>query len=523
MGVEQHVATDPASCGAGAGSAMIARMAPGPGTRWWRDVFGIDPRALGAVRIGLGLALIVDLSRRTHYFAASYTDAGVVPRLLLDPWMTETVAPFHLWGGSFAYQAFLFALLWIFAGMLIVGWHSRIASIGCWALVTSIQIRNPFLQNFGDSLFRMALFWAMLLPLGRAWSFDALHGRTHPGRRGPVVSVGTAAFLLQVCVMYLFTALLKSGPDWHREGSALYYALHLDYFATPVGVWLRQYPLLCEVFTRATLLLELVGPFLLLLPWWPVRALTAASFIALHSGIAMSYVLGIFPYVDIVVLLAFLPAPVWDTLDRLAAVRQLPRTPPLPPDAAPRRRPVPLPISVLAVVVGVYVVAYNVDGLAGRALLPNWMMRAGLFLGVNQEWRMFAPNAPRFDGWHVMPGTLASGEVIDLSHRGPELSWDPPPAPRGDHQSGRWPILLWMMGDPHNESLRRRYAWWRCVTWNRSHPREQRLESLELYFMFERPPRPGQQARPVKHLMLEHTCPPLRARPRAEAPRRSPP
>jgi hypothetical protein len=57
-------------------------------TGFWRrlaPVAGIDPRALAAPRIGLGAVLLIDLWMRTGRFKALYTDAGVFPRLYLEP------------------------------------------------------------------------------------------------------------------------------------------------------------------------------------------------------------------------------------------------------------------------------------------------------------------------------------------------------------------------------------------------------------------------------------------------------
>jgi hypothetical protein len=101
-------------------------------TGFWRrlaPVAGIDPRALAAPRIGLGAVLLIDLWMRTGRFKALYTDAGVFPRLYLEPWMRHTLVPLHLLSGSVAWEAFLFAVAAVFAVALLLGYHARIAAV----------------------------------------------------------------------------------------------------------------------------------------------------------------------------------------------------------------------------------------------------------------------------------------------------------------------------------------------------------------------------------------------------------
>ena len=54
-----------------------------------RSVFGIDPRALVSLRIGLAGFLMLDLLLRALHLRALYSDAGVMPRTLVDPFYRE--------------------------------------------------------------------------------------------------------------------------------------------------------------------------------------------------------------------------------------------------------------------------------------------------------------------------------------------------------------------------------------------------------------------------------------------------
>jgi hypothetical protein len=59
-------------------------------------------------------------------------------------------------------RAFVVALMWVhaaFAAMLLVGYQSRVASIGSWVMLLSIQNRNTTILDGGDFLLMNLLFW----------------------------------------------------------------------------------------------------------------------------------------------------------------------------------------------------------------------------------------------------------------------------------------------------------------------------------------------------------------------------
>lgn len=464
-------------------------------------IFGIDPRGLASLRIGLGAVLLIDLWMRTGRFKALYTDAGVFPRVFMDPWMRSTISPLHQLGGSLGWEIFLFGVAAVAALCLLLGWRTRIAAVVSWLLLVSLHSRQPLVLNFGDDILRMALFWGMFLPLGCRWSLDAR--RTPAGAPdAPVCSLATAAYLLQIAFVYFFTALLKNGPDWRVNGTALYYALSMDAWVTPLGVFLRDFPWLVSAVTWSTLVLEFVGSFLLFVPIWWLRTATVLAFLALHLGIAMSYRLGIFPWTDLVVLLPFLPPRVWDLLTR--------HRPASASAGGAVRRGTRGPLAGLQnaviVLVFAYVLVYNIDSV--RSLqLPTWLTDAGNFLRVNQRWRMFTPDAPRFDGWFVIPGHLADGSTVDLSVHGPELTWQKPPNISADRKPFRWAIYMWQINDPYtNHLLRKRFVDWSCHEWNASHPPERRLERIEVHFLHEETLPPGEGVRLEPRLLIDYDC-----------------
>src|SRR5207302_774947 len=185
----------------------------------------------------------------------------------------------------------------------------------------SLHNRNPMILQGGDVLLRMLLFWGMFLPLGVRYSLDAL---LKPSTLAPqatrVFSVATVAMLLQVAFMYWFSVFLKTDPVWFGDYTAIYYALSLDHFVTPLGKLLLPYPTLIKGLTFATVSLEALGPVLALLAGvckWPVRVAVILAFATFHIGMGLCLELGLFSSICCVAWLAYLPAGFWNRVGRM--------------------------------------------------------------------------------------------------------------------------------------------------------------------------------------------------------------
>lgn len=93
-------------------------------------------------------------------------------------------------------QGGLFALAAACAVALLVGWRTRLAALGCWLLLSSLQVRQPLIYIGGDSILRLLLFWGLFLPLSARLSLNAVHGRVKP-RTDQDLSGATIARLLR--------------------------------------------------------------------------------------------------------------------------------------------------------------------------------------------------------------------------------------------------------------------------------------------------------------------------------------
>ena len=281
-------------------------------------LFSIDLRSLAVFRMALGVLLLADLYVRVQDLSAHYTDWGALPRdVLVEHFASPLHLSLHLATGSTLGQAIIFLLAGIFALGLLVGFRTPVVTCLSWLLLLSVQARNPRVLHGSDTLLRMLLFWSMFVPLGARYSLDSLFRRSDTDRL-PVPtsmsSVGTAALLLQICLMYWCAAASKSWEVWWYEASAVYYALSMDQFVTPVGRWLLGFPELMVPLSRATIGLEAVGPCLvfvpLFLPW--LRLCLVGAFMSFHLGLALCLNIGAFPYVSMAAWLVFVPGLVWE-------------------------------------------------------------------------------------------------------------------------------------------------------------------------------------------------------------------
>lgn len=278
----------------------------------FREIFSLDLRSLALFRLGLATMVLLDWIDRLPDLRVFYSDAGVVPRTLVTGTHPLSI---HILSGATWFQALLAVVACAFAVLLFVGYRTVLVTLVSWFLLISVHARTPPLMQGGDHLLRMLLFWSIFLPLGACFSVDA----SRPGARPParsLLSLATVAYLLQICQVYWYAAGYKWLAPWREEGTAIYLALHVDYFPTRVGLWLREQPELCRLLTHYTIWLETLGPVLLLLPFHVglQRLVTIAAFIHFHASLALTMELGHFPFVCMVAWLPLLPTSFWDRL-----------------------------------------------------------------------------------------------------------------------------------------------------------------------------------------------------------------
>ncbi|WP_254763519.1 HTTM domain-containing protein [Natrinema marinum] len=486
--------------------------------------FAVDRRALAAFRIALGLLLLADLTLRARNLEAFYTDAGVLPRSALYS-DYGAVYSIHAVSGEAWAIGLLFVVAAGFATAMVVGYRTRLATIGSWLLLVSLHVRNPMVLNGGDVLFRMLLFWAMFLPLSDRWAIDA--GRTDWART-TVSNVATMALLCQVVAMYVVNALHKTEGEMWMNGEAVVYVFSLDYqFTVLLGNVLAEYHDLLSLMTYAWIALVICSPLLLILTGLP-RAALASAFVGMHFGMLLTMRIGLFPLIVVAAFVPFYPPVVWNGASALAtrtglaepsrrwgrrlatAVRGFDSRIDAPAAPIPTARGIRSAVSnvrerggtlfttAVPALFLVLVVLSNAQAV-GYTQVPDPGQSALDAAAAEQHWRMFAPEPLQTDGWYVVPATLENGSTVDAMYES-EVSWEPPPSGAAVYPNARWRKYLSNVYGADNKNHRSYLSNYLCERWNRSH--ETDIEDLELYYV-RQPSEPYNETESTSEIMIQ--------------------
>ena len=429
-------------------------------------------RALAAFRIALGVVLLVDLALRARNLTAFYTDAGVFPRsLLAESYPLARVSLYALSG-----EAWVAGLLFLVAGLaavaLAIGYRTRVAAAVSLVLLASLQARNPFVLNAGDTLLWQLLGAGLLCPLGARWSVDAVRGReAAPGERSPTDRdrfAGPAAALLLTVVLavYVSNAVVKLGGEAWPAGEAVETVFRLTYLHGPLGGLVPESPALLAAATYGWLALLVASP-LLVVSAGRVRAAIAGLLAAAHLSMALTLQIGVFSLVSATALVPFFPPFVWDRAESLAApaIERLRSAvgrhsesaaggagaagslsdvgddrATVVPDrgtvgrVTPDRETLDRVVAVVAAILLVSLLAWTAMGL-GVVAAPEPV--AAVSDPTESDWDMFAPEPPSTDRLVLATATTADGDHVDA------LYGDPVAADRSPSDARRYPTARW--------------------------------------------------------------------------------
>jgi Vitamin K-dependent gamma-carboxylase len=131
-------------------------------------------------------------------------------------------------------DAWIEALFWVFlasAIMLTAGFLTRVNGLLVFLCLTSIQQRNLYITNSGDTFLRLAGFFLIFAPAGAALSLDRLL-RVRLGKETPQVQPRSPwaqrMIQLELSLLYFVAFVWKlKGSPW-LQGTALSYIYHLD-------------------------------------------------------------------------------------------------------------------------------------------------------------------------------------------------------------------------------------------------------------------------------------------------------
>lgn len=403
-----------------------------PLREFFKNQFALDLRSLACYRIGLGVLVLLDLVLRLEDITAFYTDQGIVPRSLLTIGLAyPSQWSFHLMNGTATFQWLLFLVTAVAALMLACGCRTRLATVACWLMLVSLHSRNPIVLNAGDKYLELLLFWGIFLPLGRYWSIDRL---CQPAIRSVLVSsLATFALHVQVLLVYVCTGLLKREVESWRAGDAIRLALSKDYLVTGIGQQMLEYPALLNWLTHATVFLEIVGAIALVLSRGWCRFIILCVFMLFHVGLALCFSIGLFPYVCIVALIAFLPSHFWRKV--LQEPVDLPEQQFYAAENHPFAHLAQRTIIILALCIAIW---SNVASVNSAWAMPAGVRNAALAFRLPQGWRLFVDLKDVDDGWFVFHAQFADGSSTDLLTGGSPVSYAKPPLASATFPNFRW-------------------------------------------------------------------------------------
>ncbi|MBI4347564.1 MAG: HTTM domain-containing protein [Elusimicrobia bacterium] len=288
--------------------------------RAWNEFFfePASPLPVCAFRVAYGLLVLVDILLLMPDAGTWFSEAGILPVAVqqrLQPMSRLDVmgALVQSEAGALVFLAALAAA----ATALTAGFKTRAAAVITFLGLTSLHHRNVFILHGGDTLLRVMGFFLIFSQAGARLSVDAWlargRGRAAPARVEPWAQ---RLLQLQLCAMYVFTAVSKmSGTMW-AEGTAVYFVLNLDEFRRfPVPIIPHYLPLV-KLATWGTLAVEFaVGT----LVWVrELRYVVLAAGLCLHLSIEWAMNVPLFQWTAIAGYLLFVRA---DDLE--AALRRL--------------------------------------------------------------------------------------------------------------------------------------------------------------------------------------------------------
>lgn len=278
--------------------------------------FRIDPRALAIFRVTYGILLMIDVLRRIPYTQLMYSKEGVLPNKIISdyPFSSDLFSVLLSFDGPIETRIF-FYFAFVAAFLFTIGFKTRLFHLLSAACLFSVHTKNILVENGGDQVMNIMMMWSLFLPLGKRLSIDSLlkslrktpEGTSAelndrelgaPSRTG-LWNIVLFACLCQIAAIYFFNTVSKSGPTW-RDGTALFYVLHMDRQITEFAVWSRaNLPYgLTVLLTWGTLLIEGSASALILSPIWVTwcRRLAVVLLTGLHLGIAAWMNVGLFSW-----------------------------------------------------------------------------------------------------------------------------------------------------------------------------------------------------------------------------------
>jgi len=485
----------------------------------------VDTRALAALRMTLGLTLLIDLVHRSRHIRMFYTDDGVYPLSAYEfTYTSYTGDSIHALSGSLWFQQLLFVIAGLFAVAFLLGYRTRLVGLVSVLLLFSLHARNPGVLNGGDRLLRVIILVSLVAPLGERWSIDALRRRS---AREQVASPGTVALLVQPIAVFTANAILKHrGENWYA-GNGLEIAMANDVMTVHLGNVIAGHSGLLTLLNYGWVTLLAGSSVFLLLSAGRPRAFAALAYIGAFAGMLLTMAVGVFPLALSASVIPFLTPPFWNWLGRRVPDRwgeRLPTAAQLGPLGRPpveRRLLGALrdrgftelaagtvtvaraSMAVAGIVVLAWILVFTASDVTGRDV-PDALDREH---AQQQSWGLYAPDPSEAYSWYPVEAGLANGTAVD-AFGGGTLSFDRPPDASKTYETFRHRKYMQRVrdsGKDHTSNIiAKRYADWACRRANATY--DSRVERITVYRMYQPSPIDGEFEEPRRITVIERYC-----------------
>lgn len=441
--------------------------------------FSVDLRSLALMRIGVGAVLLIDLLFRLQYVNIFYSDTGLLSRSTAIAKLNPQLISLHLANGSEYFQFFLIFLQIAISLCLIVGYKTRIVTFLSWILYISLFSRNPYINYGADFLLLYLLLLGIFLPWGARFSLDQPSYKN----TSSVLSAASWAYIFHIMMLYGFAGLNKSLAAGWQSGNAIFYTLSFAPFHKPMADLLLFFYPVTILINYATLLLELIVPFLLIIPFFVprIRLFLVISLILLHLGIDLGIEIGIFSWVSMVGLFGLLPSLFWNKMQQNSLFVSFSSVNQIIIFSIIQilmfiKRYLEFSSSILVIILSVYLFIINVNNVLNiEKYLPKNIFAASKIIHIPPPWDMFADISNNYT-WISISGSSSSNQNINLLAPAEPFTVNNPTYSSWLYQDHRWKKYMYFI---HNGLLTPNLARYICNQWNISS--SQNLTSISFF------------------------------------------
>ena len=172
-----------------------------------------------------------------------------------------------------------------------------------------------------------------------------------------------------------------------------------------------------------------------------------------------------------------------------------------------------LATNLLAFFFVAYILCWNLTTVPSLSFtMPERTVPLGTFLGIDQQWGMFAPSPSREGGWYVIPGQLQDSRYVDLMpvtrddydvHR---LSYEKPQDIPATYKNEHWRKYLEFIKSEDHADQRLYFADYICDQWNARHAGGDALKDFRITYMLDLTLPDSKQIKPQPVDLGHYTC-----------------